>query len=95
MKDFLKKELFELVDRFFGRESSREIANERLRFVLIHDRSHLEPERLEALKQDLIEVFSKYIEFDRSSVEIQFEKEEHSIALIANVPIQQLKRVRE
>ena len=46
-----------------NRRSARQ-AKERLKLVLIHDRTDLSPGELEALKDDLIEVISRHIEID-------------------------------
>ena len=92
MRKFLKKELYGLLDRVFAREDSKEVANDRLRFILVHDRNQMEPEKMEAMRNELVDVLAKYIEFDQSELAIQFEKEKDSIALVANIPIRQLKR---
>ena len=92
MRKFLKKELYGLLDRVFAREDSKEVATDRLRFILVHDRNQMEPEKMEAMRNELVDVLAKYIEFDQSELAIQFEKEKDSIALVANIPIRQLKR---
>lgn len=92
MKEFFRKELSELLDRFFGQNETKTKAKERLRLILVHDRSHLNPEKMDALRKDLFEVLSKYVEMSPEGMDIQFEKENDSIALIANIPIQSVKR---
>lgn len=92
MKEFFRKELSELLDRFFGQNETKTKAKERLRFILVHDRSQLDPEKMDALRKDLFEVLSKYVEMSPGEMDIQFEKENDSIALIANIPIQSVKR---
>ncbi|MFY9450210.1 MAG: cell division topological specificity factor MinE, partial [Bacillota bacterium] len=48
--------------RIFGLDSgSKKTAKERLRLVLIHDRTTISQETLEDMKRDLIAVISKYI----------------------------------
>ena len=44
--------------------SSKQVAKERLRLVLVHDRVNVSPNLLEALKEDLLEVISKYMEIN-------------------------------
>ena len=53
------------LDRIFGhdRKSANE-AKERLKLVLIHDRTDLAPGVLESLKDELIEVISRYVAID-------------------------------
>lgn len=97
MKAFLRKELYELLDRYLGREeeTSKAMAKDRLRFILVQDRSHLGVEKMEALRNDLLKVLAKYVELDQGEMDIQFEQDGDSMALVANVPIQTLKRSGE
>lgn len=92
MKEFLSKELLELLDRFFGQNKPKTKAKERLRFILMRDRIQLDPEKMEALRKDLFEVLSKYLEISSGEIDIQVKKEKDSIALITNIPIQNVKR---
>jgi cell division topological specificity factor len=86
--------LLDIIARFFGRESvgSKDIARERLRLVLIHDRSLVSPELINALKVDLIQVIQKYLDIDVESLLVNLENEDDSVALVANIPIKGLKR---
>lgn len=89
----------ELINKFFKKENSKEIAKERLKLVLIHDRSNVSPEILETLRNEIIDVISKYIEIDRDQMDIQLTKtqteegERIVPALIANIPIKSVKHV--
>ncbi|NLH06732.1 MAG: cell division topological specificity factor MinE, partial [Chloroflexi bacterium] len=57
---------------FGGREpSSRQVAKERLQLVLVHDRSNLSPEQVERMKDEILEVISRYVEFDPQMVNIR------------------------
>ena len=84
--------MMDLFNRLLGRNGSKDVAKERLRFVLVHDRTNLAPETMEALRVDLIHVISKYMDIDQSQMDIQFAKENNSIALVANIPVQRVKR---
>ena len=84
--------MMDLFNRLLGRNGSKVVAKERLRFVLVHDRTNLAPETMEALRVDLIQVISKYMDIDQSQMDIQFAKENNSIALVANIPVQRVKR---
>ncbi len=84
--------MMDLFNRLLGRNGSKDVAKERLRFVLVHDRTNLAPETMEALRVDLIQVISKYMDIDQSQMDIQFAKENNSIALVANIPVQRVKR---
>ena len=86
--------MLELLSRIFGKDSSasKNIARERLRLVLIHDRSMVSPEIINALRDDLIQVIQKYMDIDLESLLVNIEGEDNSVALIANIPIKGLKR---
>src|SRR5690606_16881259 len=60
---------------FFGRlfsreEGSKKAAKDRLRLVLVHDRTSLSPHLLDTLKEDLIQTISKYLEIDTEGLEV-------------------------
>lgn len=73
-----------------NRKGSANTAKERLRLVLIHDRSTLAPGAMEDLRNELIEVISRHVEVDRGSVRLEIEQEGRSQRLVADIP---LKRV--
>lgn len=80
---------------FGGREpTSREIAKERLQLVLVHDRSNLSPEQVEQMKDEILEVISHYVEFDRDLVNIRLTNEDRDSILHAEIPIQPGQRRR-
>ncbi|MEW8959336.1 MAG: cell division topological specificity factor MinE [Moorella sp. (in: firmicutes)] len=86
--------MLEFLLRFFGREttSSKKIAKERLRLVLVHDRAGVSSHLLEALKNDLIKVISEYMDIDTAGLEVSLNQENDSVALVANIPILRVKR---
>lgn len=86
--------MLEFLLRFFGRDttSSKKIAKERLRLVLVHDRAGVSPHLLEALKNDLISVISEYLDIDTTGLEVSFTQDNDSVALVANIPIIRVKR---
>lgn len=74
----------------------KEVAKDRLRLILIHDRGSLAPEMLEKIREEILEVISKYIEIDSEDVDISFNRAEDEEgnsgpALVANIPIKNLK----
>ena len=83
--------MIDFINRFFKRETSSGMAKERLRLVLLSDRISLAPDVVEALKADLLEVISRYVEVDESHTEINFEQREREVAMLANIPILSLK----
>jgi cell division topological specificity factor len=80
--------MFDLFARVFGREDpSKDVAKERLRLVLVHDRASLSPQALDNLKNDLMKVISQYLDIDDQGFKVDFSRHEDSMALVANIPI--------
>ena len=76
------------LDRLLGRNrKSANKAKERLQLVLVHDRTNLSSSSLEALKDEIIDVISRHIEIDPSTVTIEMSKEGREQRLIADIPI--------
>ncbi len=75
------------LDRLTGRDVSAQQAKERLRLVLIHDRTDLTPAQLNDLKDELIAVISRYIAIDPKAVEIQLSQNGREQYLVANIPL--------
>lgn len=80
------------LSRLLGKEPSGNTAKERLQLVLIHDRSDISREVMENLRQDIIAVIRKYMEIDESRIELELEKEDRSVALVANIPVVTVRR---
>ena len=59
--------------------------------VLIHDRANISPEIMQALKNDIIEVISHYMDINKGEMEISLENDTNSVALLANIPINRIK----
>jgi cell division topological specificity factor len=82
-------------NRILGREpSSASKAKERLKLVLIHDRTNLSPGTLDSLKDELISVISRYIEIDPGAVQIDLEQEGREQRLVADIPLRPTGRSR-
>lgn len=82
-----------LFDALFGRDrKSASQAKERLKLVLIHDRVDLTPAVMEAMKDELIAVISRYVEIDPGAVRIAMQQEGREQRLIADIPLQPLRR---
>ena len=58
----------------FKRKSSKDIAKDRLKILLISDRVNCSPEMMEMIKTDIAKVISKYMKIDAQSMEIQITK---------------------
>lgn len=86
--------MIDILTRIFGRESlsSKDIARERLRLVLVHDRASMSPDFINDLKEELIRVIREYLDIDEDSLQVDLENDENSIALVANIPVRGFKR---
>lgn len=68
-------------------DNSRAKAANRLKLVLMHDRTQLSPQTMESMRDELVTVISKYVEIDQRALELTLESESNTIALVANIPI--------
>ncbi len=85
---------------FFSRKTaSKDIAKDRLKLVLIHDRVNCSTQLLEMLKVDIIKVISNYMEIDEEELDIQISQTPsdtagHSVPMLcANIPIKNMRKV--
>lgn len=82
-------------DRILGREaSSAQQAKERLKLVLVHDRTDISPGALEVLKDELIATISRHIDIDPTAVRIEMSQEGREQRLIADIPLRPTRRQR-
>ena len=87
--------MLDFLSKFFGWDSSngsKNVAKERLRLVLVHDRSNVSPQLMEDLRKDLIRVISDYMEIDEAAIEVNLNNEDNTVALVANIPVVRMKR---
>ena len=67
-----------------------------MKLVLVSDRSDCSPEVMEQMKNDIIEVISKYVEIDSDGLDIKITQTESEgrngsvPALYANIPIKEV-----
>lgn len=77
-----------LFDLFRRRSSStQDIAAERLRLVLTHDRANIAPGMLEVLKDEIIAVISKHLDIDADKVVVNFTEDNRETRLMADIPV--------
>jgi cell division topological specificity factor len=72
---------------------SKNVAKDRLRLVLVHDRSMLPPETLDSLRKELIEVVSRYFEVDHGTLSMDVQRTRESWALMVNLPLRRARSV--
>ena len=79
-----------MLGNMFKKENSKEDAKNRLKLVLIQDRAMLPSGMLESMKDDILQVLSKYVEIEKSKLNIEvcpYDEDPRKIALVANIPI--------
>ncbi len=80
-----------------NKEKSKNVAKERLKLVLVHDRSDLSPKLLDMIKSDIIRVISEYVDIDEEGLDIKLTRMKKDgdtspiSALVANIPIVKVK----
>lgn len=89
--------MFDAIFNLLSKEkrNSSQIARDRLKIVLIHDRANISPEMMQCIKNDIIEVLSRYMEINKNGAEVSLENDSDSVALLASVPISRLKSYRK
>ena len=81
--------------------ASKNVANDRLKLVLVHDRVNCSSQVLEMLKTDIIKVISNYMEIDEEELDIQITQTQSDDktgtvpVLYANIPIKSMRKVNQ
>jgi cell division topological specificity factor len=84
--------MIDFLSRFFRREeTSKSLAKERLRFILMSDRVSLAPDVFDAMKGEMLEVLRRYLEIDERGMDVHFENAERQFALMANIPVREVR----
>ena len=76
-------------------ENTSECAASRLQVILMHDRTKLDPLIMNKMREELIDVFSKYVVIDKEELEIGLKQEGDAAALMLNIPIVRAKTEEE
>jgi cell division topological specificity factor len=84
MLDFLTK-------IFRREESSKSLAKERLRLVLMSDRVALAPDTFNLMKGEMLSVLQRYLDIDEHGMDVHFENAERRFTLYANIPVTNIK----
>ena len=85
-------DLYNTVAKFFrpqeeSDDASKSVATNRLKLVLMQDRTNLTPRILEQMRGELIDLLSRYVEMDKELLELNFEQEGDQVALMLSIPV--------
>ncbi len=86
--------MLDSIKRMFSGEKSGKVAKRRLQMVLIQDRASVSPEVMGMIRDDIIQVLSKYMIIDKTDMETALENVDDSVALVANIPVQNMRHHR-
>ena len=87
-------DIYNTVAKFFRQsdepvagDASKAVATNRLKLVLMQDRTNLTPRVLEQMRSELVDLLSKYLEMDKELLELNFEQEGDQVALMLSIPV--------
>lgn len=88
------KDILQTINSWTGSNSTRYEAKSRLELVLANDRAGVNPEIINKMRQEILEVVSRYIDIDVEQTEFYIQTNERTTSLSANLPIKKVKRYR-
>ena len=95
-------DIYNTVAKFFRQsdepvagDASKAVATNRLKLVLMQDRTNLTPKVLEQMRGELVDLLSKYLEMDKDLLELNFEQEGDQVALMLSIPVIRAKDEEE
>ena len=96
----LLSNLYNTVAKFFrpqeeSGDASKSVATNRLKLVLMQDRTNLTPRILEQMRSELIDLLSRYVELDKELLDLNFEQEGDQVALMLSIPVIRAKDEEE
>jgi len=88
-------DLYKKVAGFFQaqekEDNAKDVAVNRMKLVLMQDRTNLTPFLLEKMRGEMIAVLAKYVEMDQEALELNFEQEGEQMALMLSIPVLRAK----
>lgn len=76
-------------------ESAKDTACNRLRVVLMQDRTNLTPELMDRMRKEMVELLSKYVEMDKEALDLSLEQDGDQVALMLSIPVIRAKDEEE
>lgn len=88
------KDIISTLNSWTAPKKSRYPAKNRLQLVIAHDRAGVNPEMIDQMRQEIIEVVSRYLDIDVEEMEFSIQSNDRTTSLSANLPIRKIKRIR-
>ncbi len=76
-------------------ETAKDTACNRLRVVLMQDRTNLTPELMDRMRKEMVELLSKYVEMDKEALDLNLEQDGDQVALMLSIPVIRAKDEEE
>ena len=74
-------------------EVTKETAVKRLQLVLIQDRLDMPADKMDAMKQEILEVVSRYLVVEDEFMEFEIRRLDELVVLVANIEVKELNEV--
>jgi len=87
------KRFLEMIFPWNNNNDSRNHAKSRLKLIIAHDRASINPDMMEAMRKEILEVVARYVEVDREEMKFTLSNDQRMTSLTANLPIRQIKRI--
>lgn len=97
MASDMLKSLMTAMLKFGKTKASKDMARDRLKLVLVHDRANVSPQFLDMVKGEIVKVISNYMDIEENALDIQMTRTKSEAgdkfvpALVANIPIKSVK----
>lgn len=76
-------------------DTGQEIAAQRLRLVLAHDRANISPGMLAMLKDEIIAVITKHLNIDPTQIQVNLTENQRETRLVADIPLSSPRSKRQ
>ncbi|MFA6075057.1 MAG: cell division topological specificity factor MinE [Negativicutes bacterium] len=75
-----------------NKEHTGSTAKNRLKSMLVIDRSNVSPELMNDIKDDIIKVYQKYFELNDEDMEVKFDNNQNTVILTTSISVLRVKR---
>ncbi len=89
------KRFLEMIFPWNSNANSRNHAKSRLKLIIAHDRASINPDMMQAMREEILDVVARYVEVDREEMEFSLSNDQRMTSLTANLPIRQIRRIGE